>query len=112
LEHIQDIALVIIIIIITSSSITRSLLIGSSSHPKKHPDGVHFRNKTALRSISTYDTLVRVAKTVPVFKPFIDETLTESTSSQHTLLKTRLVFYPRPTIPHPRQTLPSMMSDG
>ncbi|OAQ25682.1 hypothetical protein K457DRAFT_128752 [Linnemannia elongata AG-77] len=68
--------------------------IGSSSHSKKHPDGVFFRNETALRYTSAYDALVRVAKTVPVFKPFIGGTLAESTSSQHTLLKNRLVFYP------------------
>ncbi|KAG0053126.1 hypothetical protein BGZ90_006297, partial [Linnemannia elongata] len=68
--------------------------IGSSSHSKKHPDGVFFRNETALRYTSAYDAFVRVAKTVPVFKPFIGGTLAESTSSQHTLLKNRLVFYP------------------
>ncbi|KAK3819485.1 MAG: hypothetical protein J3R72DRAFT_423753 [Linnemannia gamsii] len=67
---------------------------GSSSRPKKHPDGVYFQSKTTLRYISAFDALVRVAKTVPVFKSFIDETLAESTSSQHTLLKGRLVFYP------------------
>ncbi|KAF9272603.1 hypothetical protein BGZ88_004591 [Linnemannia elongata] len=68
--------------------------IESSSHSKKHPDDVFFRNKTALRYTSTYDALVRVAKTVPAFKSFIEETLAKSTSSQHTLLKNRLVFYP------------------